>query len=919
MPRSLFPPPALCSSWESAFPRKPAPPSFDVRDRRTGRSPLSSSTPPPTSSAPSPTHPPTAHQLQSTSYDAAFDADCPAPFDLSRYRPYPAATSFPAQPLSTSPLYTALPPPPPLTSQLTDDLSTHPPTHPTPSPHPSSPSSPPNLSWNSRFQTALELPETTESSTLTKYAALSALSSDFLSLARTYGRTIISEYFLPRHQQTIQPNPHLGGWAGGRKFTARGILFKLCNDVQLSSGQWLYGGGACDVESANKVGSHEVRSAIRCFSHHAEGVRVPMMALVEWGGYRVLAMPLLPLPPHPSTPPLLGSNDGGHTVHSDDPHLTSLVTSLATHLHLAPHRINQCEVHTAGDVEGHLGTDGRYYLLDLARCCPPESPAVSAPLSPRSVLYRLLRPELLQLLKADGEPPLSCDAFTQWGATEADLHNARVTQATRLLYDRYLPALAEKLVTGHRTKADQQLMDEGEEEEPMNTDVGSAPSASLYPATFDADLELQAEGVDIRFLRLSEELHCHGLNVRHLGRLRHHILTHFGEASNASDVALLLLVEMVGRALKGLLRQRLRRCMEQVQRDSQSADYSALRETVDFLNLCSSQHPQSTAFWALDVVQALHARFTPLCLSEPEAQSLFTLITPHLLRVLSYLCMACGIALSPSCEASLSLAPAGYEFTVVDAELRVQCVKGMAIADYAEARVLMAEAATRPTSSVRLMTLAAQIFDRLRHSDPFNAQYKKEARTCRRMLTHMQAEQGERSSPSQVDGQPWLSSQSSHSQPSASLSVQAIRTGLSTGFARFSLIPSLLPHAPPHHPPHPPIDPHASASSQSAMTDAPEPLPTTTAAPSLPPLAEASPPLLTSTSRKPTAAARQRGRGVRSEKEGEGEFGESLRPATRAATRLAGKEGKRARGEEVSKAAAASSQPVHSSPRKRKR
>lgn len=27
-----------------------------------------------------------------------------------------------------------------------------------------------------------------------------------------------------------------------------------------------------------------------------------------------------------------------------------------------------------GDIEGHLGTDGRYYLLDYARLMPPEAP-----------------------------------------------------------------------------------------------------------------------------------------------------------------------------------------------------------------------------------------------------------------------------------------------------------------------------------------------------------------------------------------------------------------------------------------------------------------------------------------------------------------------------------------------------------------
>lgn len=32
------------------------------------------------------------------------------------------------------------------------------------------------------------------------------------------------------------------------------------------------------------------------------------------------------------------------------------------------------EVHSACDIEGHVGNDKRYYLLDFARSFPPEDP-----------------------------------------------------------------------------------------------------------------------------------------------------------------------------------------------------------------------------------------------------------------------------------------------------------------------------------------------------------------------------------------------------------------------------------------------------------------------------------------------------------------------------------------------------------------
>ena len=70
-----------------------------------------------------------------------------------------------------------------------------------------------------------------------------------------------------------------------------------------------------------------------------------------------------------------------------------------------------------GDIEGHKGKDGRYYLLDFSRSMPPEAPEFGyshlhhpslthahslakiskdgRPIYPRGVFYRMLRPELV--------------------------------------------------------------------------------------------------------------------------------------------------------------------------------------------------------------------------------------------------------------------------------------------------------------------------------------------------------------------------------------------------------------------------------------------------------------------------------------------------------------------------------------------
>jgi len=64
--------------------------------------------------------------------------------------------------------------------------------------------------------------------------------------------------------------------------------------------------------------------------------------------------------------------------------------------------------------EGHIGSDQRKYLLDLARGFPPEHPeeVKHLPPHPRNTLFRLLRPEFLQYVrKTSSIPALNADAF----------------------------------------------------------------------------------------------------------------------------------------------------------------------------------------------------------------------------------------------------------------------------------------------------------------------------------------------------------------------------------------------------------------------------------------------------------------------------------------------------------------------------
>jgi hypothetical protein len=80
-------------------------------------------------------------------------------------------------------------------------------------------------------------------------ASLKQMQHDFLYIAKTCGRMIISEVYLPDEQKTIKPID-LGGIAGGAKYISQGILFKFpSNTANIYS----------NYEGAAKVAGHEFK------------------------------------------------------------------------------------------------------------------------------------------------------------------------------------------------------------------------------------------------------------------------------------------------------------------------------------------------------------------------------------------------------------------------------------------------------------------------------------------------------------------------------------------------------------------------------------------------------------------------------------------------------------------------------------
>lgn len=162
-------------------------------------------------------------------------------------------------------------------------------------------------------------------------------------------------------------------------------------------------------------------------------LRLPLLALIDYRGYRLCAVSLLPINKDETL--VYGSGNGGKTVINTDPISSTLMEEFGRRMNLKAHSAGRdliSSVHGPADIEVHLGTDGRYYVLDLARVFPPEAPTAA-----RNHLFNLLRPEFVQTYSV----ALSSDAFSRMVPVndEARLNNDDVRRATQFLLEKTIP------------------------------------------------------------------------------------------------------------------------------------------------------------------------------------------------------------------------------------------------------------------------------------------------------------------------------------------------------------------------------------------------------------------------------------------------------------------------------------------------
>lgn len=183
----------------------------------------------------------------------------------------------------------------------------------------------------------------------------------------------------------------IGGQAGGVKYIVHNILFKFALDKRD-----FYGSDA----AAAKVAGHELQGLISLFNCDEVGLCMPLMALVDYKGFRLIAISTLPVN---SETLCYGTCDGGRTIHGGTDNFnrrvagacvrgggagalwllnrggatTALSRTINVKAHYCGTEANKVLMYSACDLEGHIGLDNKLYLLDFSRVMPPERPTVA--------------------------------------------------------------------------------------------------------------------------------------------------------------------------------------------------------------------------------------------------------------------------------------------------------------------------------------------------------------------------------------------------------------------------------------------------------------------------------------------------------------------------------------------------------------
>jgi len=278
------------------------------------------------------------------------------------------------------------------------------------------------------------------------YEGLCTVWDNFKTFSSGYVPIFIHELPVPPDQKTVKPDDSAGGLAGGQKIQCIGS-FRLKNPVEVKIPE------AYDhqVYRAKKSAKHEFNNTDMFYEallsyKSSDGVLImpPPCLLIDYVGHRLLVSLDVPLDHKKRCFGKSGSDEGAPDY---DEKVCALIQEILGHCGLKNHSVtasddpSKCCV-LPFDAEVFKSTkDGKvYYVVDLARCLPPNSSLHS------EYLTKIMRKEFVKYYFWKKGKKLSNDAFHPLSRRE---DNADVNEAIAY-YNNYIPAKA----VGHLLEVD---------------------------------------------------------------------------------------------------------------------------------------------------------------------------------------------------------------------------------------------------------------------------------------------------------------------------------------------------------------------------------------------------------------------------------------------------------------------------------
>ncbi|RHY34943.1 hypothetical protein DYB32_000562 [Aphanomyces invadans] len=511
--------------------------------------------------------------------------------------------------------------------------------------------------WAERLKRALEAPE----KGVHTYVEVIHVCQDFLEVARHVAMQIVREYYVPVHEKTIWPLPGKFAMDGrndgnvrssdgrGLKYEAHNIRFHVALDD--------HGRFDGSDELSAKFASAECRNSSLYLPMMmlTRNVLVPLQCCVDYHGMRVLCVSKLPIEcfdvsdkgtvQNVRTEFVYGTSNKGQTVicHSktldasiakvskicwltnvaeSDAQQVNATLNLAAHCVRGSLDLTAKLIHGAGDMNGYIGRDETFCLLKFRRMMPPEDPDETPhlPASTRSmsILWRQLRPALVQT----NPVALSADALSLFTYQTPDWETqaTRVKECTQRMIRDVIPSFARKL-------AEREVSD--------NIDDVFTDKVVTVDRPYPGDS-------------------CQ------------HVAIYKGDVRSRHDVRGMLLVEMIQRTIKNLIRLSLRTMLQSRQLAVGPSQQSLF---VVILNYVSGSGAGSDLFWKTQVFDGIRARFGSVAVSYVDRLNL-----RHApVAITRYLSSTIGFELTTDCWNRFTQHPDGFAFTTDDVKLDVPC------------------------------------------------------------------------------------------------------------------------------------------------------------------------------------------------------------------------------------------------------